>query len=252
MAMPLDYIKSAERWQRYGETYHDEARVYYSDINKACLTIATFLIGFIGVFLQLKPINTDLLINKIIILIAFISLVASIGFGIYLIYRSNKFLNRAGDYYETLSERLHLWISSHNQHTGMEYPKEIYKGITLNEGLNATLSYVQIGFLAFGFLCIFFYLFLRMLSIEPTVATYQGKTAQEWSNLYTSTSRKLNTTLLCFNQPNEKSCSKYETPGWTWGYGGKQSCDRSKVTTVGDIIWYCNNCSIPIPTIKSQ
>ena len=41
----LDFLKSAERWQRYGETYHDEARSYYAELNRTALTIATFCGG---------------------------------------------------------------------------------------------------------------------------------------------------------------------------------------------------------------
>jgi hypothetical protein len=158
----LGYIKSAERWQGYGETYHDEARTYYVELNKACLTIATFLIGFIGIFLQISPINTIPLFNKILLTIAFVCPVVSIVFGVLLFFQVNKFLNRAGDYYEKLSERLHLWMIKHKQETGDEYPKEVFQGLTLKEGVNATLSYIQLTFLALGFLSISFYFILRI------------------------------------------------------------------------------------------
>lgn len=158
----LGYIKSAERWQRYGEAYHDEARSYYAEINKACLTIATFLIGFIGIFLQIGSINTSSLLNKLLITIAFVCPVISISFGIYLFYEVNKFMNRAGDYYEKLSDRFHSWILEHKQETGDEYPSEIFKGLTLKEGMNAKLSYVQLILLGVGFLSIALYFILSI------------------------------------------------------------------------------------------
>lgn len=158
----LGYVKSAERWQRYGETYHDEARTYYTEINKTCLTIATFLIGFIGIFLQIGSVNTSPLFNKILLTVAFVFPVISIAVGVYLFFQANKFLNHAGDYYEILSERLHLWIIKNKQEAGDEYPSEIYKGIALKEGMNATLSYIQLIFLAIGFVSIASYFILSI------------------------------------------------------------------------------------------
>lgn len=160
----LGYIKSAERWQRYGETYHDEARTYYVELNKSCLTIATFLIGFIGVFLQLNPVTTESVFNKILLTVAFVCPTISIAFGIMLFFQVNKFLNRAGDYYETLSERLHLWIIKHKQETGENYPEEVFQGLKLKEGANATLSYVQLAFLTLGFLSICLYFVLHIFT----------------------------------------------------------------------------------------
>jgi hypothetical protein len=55
----LDFLKSAERWQRYGETYHDEARSYYAELNRTALTSATFLLGFIGIFIYVGDVKTE-------------------------------------------------------------------------------------------------------------------------------------------------------------------------------------------------
>ncbi len=158
----VGFIKSAERWQRYGEAYHDEARAHYVELNKACLTISTFLIGFIGVFLQLGSINTAPLFNKILLVIAFVCPIISIIFGVLLFFQINKLLNSAGDYYEKLSERLHIWIIQHKQETAEDYPKEIFQGLTLKEGENGTLSYIQLTFLALGVLSISLYFILRI------------------------------------------------------------------------------------------
>lgn len=62
----LDFLKSAERWQRYGETYHDEARSYYAELNRTALTIATFRICVCGdVFLSSDCLRLDLKVKKI-------------------------------------------------------------------------------------------------------------------------------------------------------------------------------------------
>ena len=159
----LDFLKSAERWQRYGETYHDEARSYYAELNRTALTISTFLLGFIGIFIQVGDVKTEPDCNKLILIFGFVSLTLSVVFGLLVFKMMNEFLNRSGDYYEQLSENLHLWMVRTGKNYDQEYPKEIYKGIKLIiKGSNA-LSNVQLIFLGLGFVFVAMYFFLRIV-----------------------------------------------------------------------------------------
>lgn len=158
----LGYTKSAERWQKYGETYRNEARTYYVELNKSCLTIATFLIGFVGVFLQLNHVAYEPIFHRLLLTVAFICPTISIAFGIIMFFQANKFLNRAGNYYEQLSENMHLWILETGNNCGKEYPKEIFQGLKLEEKASALLSYAQLTFLATGFLGICLYFILQI------------------------------------------------------------------------------------------
>jgi len=91
----IDYIKSAERWQEYGKNYHKDGSIYYAEGNKTALTITTFLIGFIGIFLQLGNVFNGPLLGKILISISLISALISAISGLLLFRRMNEFLNKA-------------------------------------------------------------------------------------------------------------------------------------------------------------
>lgn len=159
----LDFLKSAERWQRYGETYHDEARVYYAELNKTALTIGTFLLGFIGIFIQLGDVKAEPLLNKLLLAGGFLTLTASVVLGLFVFKMMNEFLNRSGDYYEQLSENLNLWMVKNNENYGQEYPEEIYKGIKLQVQGDNKLSNTQLILLGIGFICVAAYFFLRLI-----------------------------------------------------------------------------------------
>ncbi|NCO98391.1 hypothetical protein GW864_04480 [bacterium] len=158
----LDYLKSAERWQRYGENYHDEARVYYAELNKTALTIGTFLLGFIGIFIQIGDVKTEPLFNKLLLGSGFIFSTISIILGFFLFIMMNKFLNRSGDYYEQLSENLHLWMVKNKINYGQEYPKEIWRGFKLTIQTGDKLSYAQLSFLGLAFAGVAGYFFLHL------------------------------------------------------------------------------------------
>lgn len=159
----LDFLKSAERWQRYGDTYHDEARSYYTELNRTSLTVATFLLGFIGIFIQIGDVKTEPDSNKLILIFGFISLTLSVISGLLVFKMLNEFLNRSGDYYEQLSQNLHLWMVRAGKNYGPEYPREIYKGIKLTIKGNNTLSYVQLISLGMGFVFVAIYFFLQIV-----------------------------------------------------------------------------------------
>jgi len=159
----FDYLKSAERWQRYGENYHDEGRVYYAELNKIALTIGTFLLGFMGIFIQIGDVKAEPFYNKLLLGSGFISLTASIVLGLFLFRMMNEFLNRSGDYYEQLSENLHLWMVKNNKNYGQKYPKEIYKGIELKIQASNKLSTAQLLLLGAGFVCVVIYFFLHLI-----------------------------------------------------------------------------------------
>ena len=159
----LDFLKSAERWQRYGETYHDEARSYYAELNRTALTIATFLLGFIGIFIQVGDVKTEPDCNKLILIFGFVSLTLSVVFGLLVFKMMNEFLNRSGDYYEQLSENLHLWMVRTGKSYDQGYPKEIYKGIKLIIKGNNALSNAQLISLGLGFVFVAIYFFLRIV-----------------------------------------------------------------------------------------
>lgn len=159
----LDFLKSAERWQRYGETYHDEARSYYTELNRTALTIATFLLGFIGIFIQVGEVKTEPDCNKLILILGFISLTLSVVFGLLVFKMMNEFLNRSGDYYEQLSENLHLWMVRTGKNYDQEYPKEIYKGIDVTIKGSNRLSNAQLVLLGVGFICVAAYFLLRVV-----------------------------------------------------------------------------------------
>lgn len=159
----LDFLKSAERWQRYGETYHDEARSYYAELNRTALTIATFFLGFMGIFIQIGDVKAEPDCNKLVLILGFISLTTSVVFGILVFKMMNEFLNRSGDYYEQLSENLHLWMVRSGKNYGQTYPKEIYKGIKLTIKGSNILSNIQLVSLGLGFVFVSIYFFLRIV-----------------------------------------------------------------------------------------
>lgn len=158
----LDYLKSAERWQRYGEHYIDEARKTYMEQAKATLTLATFLLGFIGIFLQIGNVGQENICQKLFLSASFVFLTISVALGIVMFIKINTFLNKAGTYYEKLSENLHLWMIKNKQASGQEYPKSIFKGIELDNEMNSKISHAQLIFLGMGYLsvAVYFYLIL--------------------------------------------------------------------------------------------
>lgn len=157
----IDYIKSAERWQRYGEHYHDEGVTYYAELNRAVLTISTFLLGFIGIFLQIGNIEEEAICGKLLIATGFFSLVISIIFGLCLFRYMNDFLNKAGDYYEQLSSNLYEWMFN-NKESGPSYPEEIYKGLKLEIQGNNRLSNFQLLFFCVGLIAVTVYFIFRL------------------------------------------------------------------------------------------
>lgn len=158
----LDYLKTAERWRRYGKDYHDESRTYYAESNKTTLTIGTFLLGFIGILLQIGNLEAEPLYNKLFLSLGFTSLIISTVLGLFLFRKINEFLNDAGDYYEKLSENLHLWMLKHKRESGVEYPKEIYQGLKLKIESDNRLWNAQLVFLGTGFVSVALYFFLHL------------------------------------------------------------------------------------------
>lgn len=157
-----DYIKSANRWQIWGKNYHDKAGKYYLETSKGSLTIATFLLSFIGVFLEVNKTGIISCIDKALLGAGFILLTCSVVLGIYSLTELNKFLNHAGDYYESLSENLNRWMLKKHKTKGKTYPKEIFKGLKFERESGNKLAYLQLYTLGAGFLCIATYFFLLL------------------------------------------------------------------------------------------
>lgn len=130
---------------------------YYAEGNKTALSIAAILVGFIGVSLQFEKLINGSLYMKVLIFIAFISSLTSAVTGLLLFTKMNEFLNKAGDYYEKLSENLFDWIFRNKMNYGDEYPKEIYRGTNLEVTMDNVLSHVQIGSIIIAFVCIAIY-----------------------------------------------------------------------------------------------
>ena len=158
----LDYIRTARRWQRWGHKYHNEATKYYAESNKTALTIGTFLLGFIGIFLQIGNIKIESFCNKYFLSVGFVSLMISTLLGLFLFREMNGFLNKAGDYYEKISGNLYRWILKHKKAYGAEYPKEIYKGAKLTIQSDNKLWSAQLISLGIGFIGVTIYFFLRL------------------------------------------------------------------------------------------
>lgn len=153
----IGYAKAAERWQEYGRNYHKDASIYYAEGIKTALTITTFLVGFIGVILQMGNVINGPLYGKILISISLVSSLISAISGLLLFRKINEFLNGAGDYYEKLSANLFQWIFKNKKDYGDEYPKEIYRGINLKLALNHVLSDIQLGSIIVAFISITIY-----------------------------------------------------------------------------------------------
>lgn len=140
----LDYKKTAERWQRYGEEYHHEARTYLIEVSKIALTLASVLFGFLGVFLQAENIKISPVEVKIILSISLLLLATSILPGILLFIKTHRFLNRAGDYYETTSANLFKFMIDNNVRGGFEYPPEVNQNLTIEYHMKPTLLDIQL------------------------------------------------------------------------------------------------------------
>jgi hypothetical protein len=159
----LDYIKTSDRWQKWGKYYHDKAEKYYLEVSKSALTIATFLLGFVGIFFQINNPVCMSWYEKTLLGLSFILISTSAIVGIFIFMGLNKFLNNAGDYYEELSERLVNQMLKNNKKNGAKYPKEIYKGLKLNIAASNNLSYVQLFTLIGGYVCITIYLLIVLI-----------------------------------------------------------------------------------------
>jgi hypothetical protein len=123
------------------------------------LTVNIFLLGFVGIFLQLDNSCIDVNFKRIVLGIAFISLMVSITLGLIMFIKINRLLNRAGDYYEKLCDRLFTYILRENINSGDQYPKEIYKNLKLKNNLDKKILIFELIFLGLGFSTIIFYLF---------------------------------------------------------------------------------------------
>ncbi|MFA5770653.1 MAG: hypothetical protein WC894_04140 [Patescibacteria group bacterium] len=198
----MDYIKSAERWQEYGKNYHKDGSIYYAEGNKTALTITTFLIGFIGVFLQLGNVFNGPLLGKILISISLISALISAVSGLLLFRRMNEFLNKAGSYYEKLSENLFLWMFRNKKEYGDEYPKEIYKGLELEPELKTILSDIQLGAIIVAFFTVTIF-FLSML-FQNKFISITTKTSYKASSIAVNQNKLDSKTKQIFIKPSLK------------------------------------------------
>jgi len=160
----LDYGESAKRWQNYGVTYLNEARSYFSEVNRTVLTIGTFLLGFIGIFIQVGDMGSESDLNKFLLIASFISITLSIVLGVWIFVKMNIFLNRSGSHYERLSERLSMWMIKNNRNSGKKYPKEIFKGKRLVRQPSNNVQYLQFSFLSLGFIFIAIYFIFHVVS----------------------------------------------------------------------------------------
>lgn len=167
----IGYAKAAERWQEYGRNYHKDASMYFAEGIKTALTITTFLVGFIGVILQMGNVINGPLCGKILISISLVSSLISAISGLLLFRKINEFLNEAGDYYEKLSANLFQWIFKNKKDYGDEYPKEIYRGINLKLALNHVLSDIQLGSIIVAFISITIYFIVLMFGNIPKTET---------------------------------------------------------------------------------
>lgn len=158
----LDFNKTAERWRRLSEDYLEEARAYFSDVNKSALTVGTFLLGFMGVFIQLGDIQTSPLHERVVLAVAFILTTGSLLLGLWVFRKSNQFLNRSGRNYEKMSERLSDWMLRNGRGSDPKYPDEIYKGLDLTTDSGGALSNSQLLSLGLGFCVLVAYFFLRV------------------------------------------------------------------------------------------
>lgn len=154
MSVKLSYQKSAERWQRYSEEYFNEARQYYLETNKTILNISTFLLGFIGIFIQIGNFETSLFLGKLLITAGFIFSTFSVLITLYIIRSMNCFLNKSGENYQQLSENMINWMLENNNSIGSEYPKKIYDGVNIQYKFNHVVSKFQLPTLGLGFICV--------------------------------------------------------------------------------------------------
>jgi hypothetical protein len=159
----LNFVKMADRWKKYGVSYQNEARRYWLEINKTCLTISIFVLGFVGIFLQIGDISNEPSLNKILIGVGFITQIISIGFGITTVIKMNHFINTAADYYEMLSEKLNKWMLINRKGSGSVEPSEVLENMQLPIWNNNWLTIVQIVTLAIGLLSIFIYFTILLI-----------------------------------------------------------------------------------------
>lgn len=119
----LDFKASADRWKRYSYDYLLESRSLYYESLKTTMTIATFLIGFNVIWLQIDP-NSSILV-KAILTLSTLSLTVSLLFGRKVLHRAVKFLNKSADAYENKSEALNTYMLKSKKSTGGSYPSQV-------------------------------------------------------------------------------------------------------------------------------
>ena len=126
----------------------------------------------------------------------------------------NEFLNKAGSYYERLSENLFLWMFRNKKEYGDEYPKEIYKGLELEPELKTILSDVQLGAIIVAFFTVTIF-FLSILfpnktilatiktSYKAPITISQNKLNSETKQIFIKPSLKKSTNIKNKNPVNK-------------------------------------------------
>lgn len=148
MQEKLDFSKTVERWRKYSEQYFKDGRFLFIDCIKLFLTIATFLIGFSIIGLQLV-LDEFTLFQKASFLISILSLLFSVIFGLWALLNTNSFLNRAGDHYEKKAEKLNDYMLKTGESTGENYPKGKQK---LDYYFKPWQIYIQVILVGIGFI----------------------------------------------------------------------------------------------------
>ena len=103
------------------------------------------------------------------------------------------------------------------------------------------LSLIAIGFVA-GLVVMFLY-------FQPKLS-YQGKTATEWKNLYSSENKQLIIDDDCIVDPSKIGCFPFADATDKLN-GLKRNCDQV-IRNSGDIVWHYKNCPSPTPQIEYQ
>ena len=118
----------------------------------------------------------------------------------------NEFLNKAGDYYEKLSENLFLWMFKNKSEYGDEYPKEIYKGIKLEPELRNVLSDIQLGSIIIAFITITIY-FLSILFAKDIINLYSNSYKNQ-VNIKNESNTKITQEIIKSNPQKKISIKK--------------------------------------------
>lgn len=121
----LDLGSTSSRWRRYSEEYLNEARLHFVEVVKSAITVATFIIGFNVIWLQLSKDNEANILTKVLFLSALLCMVVSIIFGIGTLLGANNFLNDVGDDYYDRAEKLNKHILATGSSHAREFPNDI-------------------------------------------------------------------------------------------------------------------------------